>query len=177
MPVGGPAPTVAAVRAASDPISQLRAAIDCLPVRTREAMLDGIRSNPIVVGAYTDSRGGICPMLAAHRNGGRTSFLSFAKAWDRFAHARAGGVRRATRRELRVLEAQLEASLLAEEDVDLAAAIADHQASVARHGAADEAPQIVARRLTPGAVRRLRPWRRGDAERALARLERDLGRR
>jgi hypothetical protein len=42
-------------------------------------MLDGIRSSPIVVGAYTDGRGGVCPMLAAHRRGGRTSFVSFAR--------------------------------------------------------------------------------------------------
>jgi hypothetical protein len=55
-------------------------------------MLDGVRANTIVVGAYTDGRGGICPMLAAHRNGGRTSFLSFARAWDAFA--RADSVRR-----------------------------------------------------------------------------------
>ena len=52
-------------------------------------------------------------MLAAHRCGGRTSFVSFAHAWDRFANARRA--RRATPRELRVLEGQLEASLLAEE--------------------------------------------------------------
>ena len=38
-------------------------------------MLEGVRANTIVVGAYTDGNGGICPMLAAHRNGGRTSFL------------------------------------------------------------------------------------------------------
>ena len=50
-------------------------------------MLEGVRANTIVVGAYTDGHGGICPMLAAHRNGGRTSFLSFARAWDAFARA------------------------------------------------------------------------------------------
>ena len=47
-------------------------------------MLDGLNSNEIIVGAYS-SEGGICPMLAAHRSGGRTSFISFARAWDRFA--------------------------------------------------------------------------------------------
>ena len=72
-------------------------------------MLDGVRGNSIVVGAYTDGDGGICPMLAAHRNGGRTSFLSFARAWDAFA--RADEVRPATARELRVLENLLVASL------------------------------------------------------------------
>src|SRR3712207_7577220 len=46
-------------------------AIDCLPERTKIAMLDGIAANTIIVGAYTDRRGGVCPMLAAHRHGGR----------------------------------------------------------------------------------------------------------
>ena len=89
-------------------------------------MLEGIRSSPIVVGAYTDSRGGICPMLAAHRHGGRTSFVSFARAWDRFARAKRA--RTATVRELRALEAHLTASILAERgDADLRGAIAEHQ--------------------------------------------------
>ena len=125
-------------------IEDLRLAIDCLPVRTRQAMLDGVRSNRIVVGAYTDGRGGVCPMLAAHRNGGRTSFLSFARAWDAFARADRG-VRPATQRELRVLDDLLVASLA--EDLegasDLAAAIAEHKASVAR----SRPREIIARRL------------------------------
>jgi hypothetical protein len=114
-------------------------------------MLDGVRSNRIVVGAYTDGRGGICPMLAAHRNGGRTSFLSFARAWDAFA--RAERVRPATERELRVLEDLLVTSLAEDPggDTDLAAAIAEHQASVRRRGR-----EIVARRLRPSGVRWLR---------------------
>src|SRR5437764_1522477 len=90
--------------------AELRQAIDCLPERTRRAMLDGIDSNPIIVGAYTDNEGGICPMLAAHRNGGRTSLASFARAWDRYTGAYEGA-RPATRRELRTLRAMLEASL------------------------------------------------------------------
>ena len=45
----------------------LRLAVDCLPRRTRVAMLEGIRSNDIIVGAYVDRKGGVCPMLAAHR--------------------------------------------------------------------------------------------------------------
>jgi hypothetical protein len=55
------------MREARDPINRLRTAIDCLPAETRRAMLDGIRTSPIVVGAYTDNRGGVCPMLAAQR--------------------------------------------------------------------------------------------------------------
>jgi hypothetical protein len=85
-----------------------------------------VREEDIIVGAYTDREGGVCPMLAAHRHGGRTSVVAFARAWDRFSGARRA--RRATRRELRVLEAQLEASILAEQDAPLAATIADHQA-------------------------------------------------
>jgi hypothetical protein len=75
-------------------------------------MLEGIRAHPIVVGAYTDSRGGICPMLAAHRNGGRTNFATFARAWDAFTGANQRKPRRASRREVRTLEGYLEMSLL-----------------------------------------------------------------
>ena len=115
------------MRKARDPISRLRTAIDCLPARTREAMLEGIRSAPIVVGAYTDGRGGVCPMLAAHRHGGRTSFVSFARAWDAFARTKT--IRRATEREVRTLENLLVASLAAEAETDLGAAIADYRAA------------------------------------------------
>ena len=51
------------------PARNLRIAVDCLPVETRRAMLDGIEANRIIVGAYTDRQGGVCPMLAAHRKG------------------------------------------------------------------------------------------------------------
>ena len=57
------------------PIEDLRLTIDCLPRRTREAMLEGVRANPVIVGGYTDDGGGICPMLAAHRHGGCTDFV------------------------------------------------------------------------------------------------------
>ena len=96
------------------PLDDLRLAIDCLPRRTRLAMLDGVRANEIIVGAYTDRDGGVCPMLAAHRNGGRTSFISFAKAWDAFARVRKGP-RKATPREVRILTTMLEASLLGDD--------------------------------------------------------------
>jgi hypothetical protein len=74
------------------------------------AMLDGIKANRIIVGAYTDQRGGVCPMLAAHRRGGRTNLASFAKAWDRYTKASAKP-RPATEREIRTLRAMLERSL------------------------------------------------------------------
>jgi hypothetical protein len=77
-------------------------------------MLQGIEQNRIIVGAYVDKRGGVCPMLAAHRNGGRTSFASFAKAWDRFTGAKRKP-RRASRREVRTLQGYLELSLLRDE--------------------------------------------------------------
>jgi hypothetical protein len=119
---------------AHTPVDDLRLAIDCLPLRTREAMLEGVRASDIIVGAYSDRSGGVCPMLAAHRHGGRTSFVSFAHAWDRFSGAKRA--RRATTRELNVLTTQLQASILAE--ADLGGAIADHQA-IARDRRAREA--------------------------------------
>jgi hypothetical protein len=122
-------------------IEDLRLAIQALPRRTRIAMLEGMRANEIIVGAYTDGHG-ICPMLAAHRAGGRTNLISFARAWDRFALGAAGAAggarvpkpRPATARELLVLRTHLEASLL-EEDApngDLAAAIVEHRELLAR---------------------------------------------
>lgn len=156
------------MRTARDPITELRRAIDRLPAATRRAMLDGIRANPIIVGAYTDNRGGICPMLAAHRHGGRTTLLAFARSWDRFAGARR--VRRASCRELGVLERLLTESLDSDAaPEDLRAAIADHLALKERNAPQPE-PEIQAARLTPGRVGLLRPRRR-DAERALARLD------
>ena len=76
------------------PARDLRTAIDCLPLQTRKAMLEGVEANRIIVGAYTDRNGGVCPMLAAHRNGGRTSLASFARAWDRYTGARRRRARR-----------------------------------------------------------------------------------
>ena len=106
-------------------------------------MLDGIRSGPIIAGAYTDPDG-ICPMLAAHRAGGRTNAISFARAWDRFAFggARVTGPRRATARELLVLKTHLEASLLADEapDADLGAAIDSHRRLLAARRARSPRP-------------------------------------
>ena len=96
---------------------RLRSVVDCLPYETRVAMLEGIcRYDRIIVGAYTDRTGGVCPMLAAHRCGGRTDFRSFARAWDGFTGA-GRRARSATERELRTLTAQLEASVWAEDDL------------------------------------------------------------
>lgn len=176
-------------------IRDLRLAIDCLPRSTREAMLQGITSNDIIVGAYTNG-GGICPMLAAHRAGGRTNLISFAKAWDRFAFrgTRVRVARRATERELLILRTHLEASLIADDGPapDLAAALAEHHELVARretgHGRDPEESRAERRRRRdgerpgdPDRSRELRgrhgwAWMRifrryDDYERALARLE------
>jgi hypothetical protein len=102
----------------------------------RVAMLEGIAANDIIVGAYSNTDG-ICPMLAAYRNGARTSLISFAQAWDRVAfrgHKKATA-RRATERELLILRSHLEASLL-EDDLpagELAAARREHEALMARY--------------------------------------------
>lgn len=93
--------------------TRLRRVVDNLPYDTRTAMLDGLRRyDRIIVGAYTDRQGGVCPMLAAHRNGGRTSFGTFAKAWDAFTGAKRP--RRASAREVRTLRGYLEVALIRE---------------------------------------------------------------
>jgi hypothetical protein len=126
-------------------------------------MLDGIRSNKIIVGAYTDSNGGICPMLAAHRQGARTEALRFARAWDAFGKVRR--VRRASVREVRVLEINLMQSLEMEApDTDLGAVIAEHQAL--RRETAERAA-----RETPQPEIRASRLRKSDAEGALANLD------
>jgi hypothetical protein len=159
-------------------IEDLRRAIDCLPVDTRVAMLQGVRSNDIIVGAYTDRSGGVCPMLAAHRCGGRTSLISFAHAWDGFAQAKRA--RRATEREIRILTTHLEASLLHEQLPELDRAMVEHREGL--ETAAGEHASI--RRVRPGEPDRtrelsgrpgwawLRPFRRlDDYQRALERVE------
>ena len=80
-------------------------------------MLRGIAANRIIVGAYVDaSSGGVCPMLAAHRNGGRTGVASFARAWDEYTDARRP--RRALRREVNMLRCLLESSLELDTSLD-----------------------------------------------------------
>ncbi len=115
-------------------IQDLRRTVDRLPLPTREAMLRGLQEERIIVGAYTDRHGGVCPMLAAHRRGGRTDFLRFAQTWDRFTRAPRRGSRTASRRERAVLQRTLEASIAAtaaDPAVALGDAIAQHRALVA----------------------------------------------
>jgi hypothetical protein len=104
-------------RTSRDPARRLRAAVERLPQPTKGAMLRGIASNRIIVGAYVDpASGGICPMLAAHRNGGRTDVAEFARAWDAYTNPR--HPRRATRREVAKLRALLEQSLNIDTSLD-----------------------------------------------------------
>jgi hypothetical protein len=151
-----------------NPAERLRLAVQSLPRPTREAMLRGIAANRIVVGAYVDrDSGGICPMLAAHRNGGRTSLGSFARAWDRYTGAKRP--RLATDRELRTLR-----SLLQSADADdlseggsiaqAAAQIRAERAELAARRArctTPEPPAIPEPDNAPIRIRRLRrPWTR-----------------
>lgn len=133
-------------------------------------MLEGIERNSIIVGAYSD-QDGICPMLAAHRAGGRTNFIGFARAWDAFAFrgSRRCGARRASERELLVLRTHLEASLLEDDcpTADLASAVSEHRELLARReagpvGAGNEVPATVlpAGTARPGDPDRSRELRR-----------------
>jgi hypothetical protein len=155
-------------------IEDLRLAIDCLPRRTRVAMLQGMAGDEIIVGAYA-SPDGVCPMLAAHRAGGRTNVIAFAKAWDRFAFRDAGSVRarRATERELLTLKAHLEASLLDEDAPagDLAAACSEHLELLARRERERErererAETAASDRADADAAAKRRIARPGDADRS-----------
>lgn len=101
------------------PDARLRAAIEALPQHTRVAMLKALDRDLIIVGAYTDRVwGGVCPLLAAHRRGGRPTHATFAEAWDRFTGAVGHPPRPAFRSELRTLRQLLEASLLASGERD-----------------------------------------------------------
>ena len=140
----------------------LRLAVDCLPYDTREAMLQGVRENEIIVGAYTTRDGGVCPMLAAHRRGGRTNLASFARAWDRYTRAR-GRARSATDREVTTLRTMLEASILLDETPALSGVERPRRRTGERHRARELKHQ-------PGWAW-MRPFRRLDEyERALSEL-------
>src|SRR3954453_15984191 len=102
------------MRRSRNAAARLRAAVEMLPIETKQAMLAGLDNETIITGAYTHG-GGICPMLAAHRRGGRTDRESFAQSWDRYTGANKGRV--ATERELRTLRCMLEASLM--EPIDI----------------------------------------------------------
>ncbi len=110
-------------------VADLRRSIDVLPERTRKAMLIGLGNNTVITGAFTGADG-VCPMLAAHREGGRTSCVSFPEAWDKFTGVYGRGIcRHATEYEVGILRMEIQASL---DPVSspLAEAIADHTAMI-----------------------------------------------
>jgi hypothetical protein len=111
---------------------QLRQVIDHLPLGTRRAMLEGIESNRIVVGGNYDMQGGVCPIVAAHRRTSVRVGRAFGRAWDRYGRARLP--RAATDHELTTLRSMLTASIDSDSEppVSLSAAIASHQALLAR---------------------------------------------
>jgi hypothetical protein len=110
-------------------VTDLRRSIDVLPERTRKAMLVGLANNTVITGAFSGASG-VCPMLAAHREGARTNCVSFPEAWDRFTGVHGRYItREATQYEVAALRAEIEASL-APRSSDLADAIAEHHASV-----------------------------------------------
>ena len=112
-------------------LADLRQSIDTLPERTRAAMLAGLGNNTVITGAFTDGSG-VCPMLAAHREGVRTRCMGFPEAWDRFTGVHGRGIcRPATQYEVLQLRMQIEESLAAPRTTSgFAEAIAAHQASI-----------------------------------------------
>ena len=114
--------------------AELRRSIDVLPERTRTAMLIGLGRNTVITGAFAASKDGACPMMAAHREGGRTSCCTFPEAWDKFTgvHGRYI-IREATPYEVQILCEEIQASLVPLPNL-LSEAIAEHHAIVeARH--------------------------------------------
>jgi hypothetical protein len=100
-------------------------------------MLDAVETDELIVGAYTDQQGRMCPMLAAHRRGVRYGVGAFPRAWDSFA--RAARPRPATQRELDILRALLEESF-----VDSAPERSNprHESSREHHGVAADSPKL-----------------------------------
>jgi hypothetical protein len=95
-------------------------------------MLVGLENNTVITGAFSGGDG-VCPMMAAHRAGGRTSCVSFPEAWVRFTGVYGRRiVRAATQYEVDILRGEIEASLVPLPSL-LGAAIADHQASEEAH--------------------------------------------
>jgi hypothetical protein len=110
-------------------VADLRRCIDVLPERTRKAMLIGLQHNTVITGAFTGANG-VCPMMAAHREGGRTSCVSFPEAWDKFTGVYGRAItREATEYEVGILRMEIEASLVPQTS-QLAEAIAEHAAMV-----------------------------------------------
>jgi hypothetical protein len=134
-------------------------------------MLEGIKTNRIIVGAYTDHRGGVCPMLAAHRCGGRTSLASFAKAWDLYTGA-GQRARLASERELRTLRAMLESSLAEDGYPQVSLGEEVSRVKAARREGAERAARSTAQGLVSQLLRRGRTVQ--EATEAAEQQEREL---
>jgi hypothetical protein len=91
---------------------RLNKAVRALAPDVRRAMLTALDDEQVIIGAYTDRHGRVCPMLAAHRRGARNQVGDFPRAWDAFGRARRP--RAASERELEVLRALLEETVAAE---------------------------------------------------------------
>ena len=109
-------------RAANDPTEELQQAIEALSVTTRAAMLEAVRcpATRLIAGSYVAPGGGVCPLLAAHRCGGRThdgstGVSTFADVWDRYTGASASEPRPIEQAERQMLEGLLVASLAREQ--------------------------------------------------------------
>jgi hypothetical protein len=103
--------------------ARLEAAARSLPAHTRHAMERSLRRERVIAGGYSDELGGVCPMLGAHRHGGRTVCAEFARAWDAFTGAKRA--RDATEVELLTLRRILASARLDD-------ARAEHEAERAR---------------------------------------------
>ena len=140
-------------------VAELRRSIDVLPERTRKAMLVGLGNNTVITGAFAGGDGA-CPMMVAHREGGRTSVCSFPEAWDTFCGV-AGRriVRPATEYEVQILRREIEASLAPGRPSELHEAIQEYQAGIdARRRATEAAAEqhMLAEQQTPTETRRRR---------------------
>jgi hypothetical protein len=151
------------------PAERLRHAVQALPRHTKEAMLRGLGGSRIIVGAYADKRGGVCPMLAAHRAGGRTDMDTFARAWDQYTGADPRRPRTASRHEVSTLRHHLELALLddhtggrplTEEVRDIQATRRRLAEAAAREAAAETVDDVLAR--TYAAAEERRSERRAD---------------
>jgi hypothetical protein len=90
-------------------------------------MEKSLRRERVIVGAYSDKLGGVCPMLGAHRHGGRTECAEFALAWDAFTGATRP--REATEVELLTLRRILALARLDDERAEREAARAGERES------------------------------------------------
>jgi len=107
--------------ATPSPAEDLARAIEELSLVTREAMLDAVRcqATQLIAGSYVAPGGGVCPLLAAHRRGGRshdtsTTTSAFADVWDRFTGTATGESRPVNMAERRTLDGLLTASVARE---------------------------------------------------------------